>query len=189
MYVGASARLCNMLQLHQASASLQSSPVEREHRKRVWWSTFCLDRMMSTQLGLLPSLHVDQADLDYPTQAGLSVDDAEEFADPDYLTARVQLTIIQANNSKTVFHVGDDDAHDIETILRPMLRRLGAWKAGLPTHMALEMEDGVAKPTRSLACMRSLANLYLRFNQVNNQFLPKPATLTSLSFLTITYSA
>ncbi|KAL2815238.1 hypothetical protein BDW59DRAFT_166830 [Aspergillus cavernicola] len=31
--------------------------------------------------------------------------------------------------------------------------------------MALQVEDSMPEPTRSLPCMRSLANLYLRFNQ------------------------
>jgi proline utilization trans-activator len=134
--------------------------------KRIWWSTYCLDKMMSTQRGLLPTLQIDQTDLSYPTQADISIEDIEEFADADYLTARIQLTIIQANNSKTVSRFGADDEHDINTILRPMLRGLGTWKAGLPEHMTLEMEDGIPEPMGSLPCLRSLANLYLRFNQV-----------------------
>lgn len=121
--------------------------------------------MTSTQMGLLPTLQAEQSDVAYPTNADLPLEDIDEFTDPDYLTARIQLTIIQANNSKRVSHLGHDDAQDIETILRPMLGRLSSWKASLPTHMALGTED-MLEPTRSLPCMRSLANLYLRFNQV-----------------------
>jgi proline utilization trans-activator len=166
MYAGQSARLCNMLQLHQASTSSDCSPMEREHRKRVWWSTFCLDRLTSTQRGLLPTLDVKHTDLAYPTSVGLVAEDVGEFTDPDYLTARIQLTIIQANNSKSESLLGQDDGHNIQAILRPMLQRLTAWKEALPGHMIFGMEDDMSKSTRSLPCMRSLANLHLRYNQV-----------------------
>ncbi|KAL4783706.1 fungal-specific transcription factor domain-containing protein [Aspergillus varians] len=165
MYAGSSVRMCNMLQLHRASTSRGCSLVEKEHRKRLWWSTYCLDRMTSTQRGLLPTLHVDQTDLEYPSQAGLDLDDAHEFADPDYLTARIQLTIIQASISKGHSTFGHNVEHDMENIIRPTLRRLRAWRAGLPDHMALQVETSMPSPTRSLPCMRSLANLYLRYNQ------------------------
>ncbi|KAL3478523.1 fungal-specific transcription factor domain-containing protein [Aspergillus californicus] len=165
MYAGSSARLCNQLQLHHASCSPGHSFVEREHRKRVWWSTYCLDQMTSLQRGLLPTLHADQTDLHYPSQASIPLEDTSEFADPDYLTARIQLTIIQANISKSISDFDHDASHATETVLDPILHQLTAWKAGLPSHMALEMEDGMPEPTRSLPCMRSLANLHLRFNQ------------------------
>ncbi|KAI0161791.1 hypothetical protein GGR52DRAFT_586018 [Hypoxylon sp. FL1284] len=165
LYAGLSTRMCNMLQLHKASSSLDCSPVEREHRKRVWWSTFCMDRMASSQMGLLPALQIDQVDLKYPTQAGLTPEELEEFSDPDFLTARIQLTIIQSNAVSDVCHLGQDDSKDTETVFRPMLRRLDAWKAGLPAHMALEIGDGLPKLRGQLPFVRSLANLYIRFNQ------------------------
>ncbi|KAI1370794.1 hypothetical protein F4677DRAFT_437509 [Hypoxylon crocopeplum] len=165
IYAGLNAKMCNMLQLHKASSSLDCSPVVREHRKRVWWSTFCIDRMASTQLGLLPSLQIEQVDLEYPTQTGLLPDDLEEFSDPDYLTARVQLTIIQADAANNVCHLGQDDAEDIDTILRPVLRRLDAWREGLPAHMALGLQDSLPELLGQMPLMRSLANLHIRFNQ------------------------
>lgn len=143
MYAGESARLCNMLQLHQASTSSEISAVDREHRKRVWWSTYCLDKMTSSQRGLLPSLQLDQTNHPYPTQANLPSDAVGEFAEGDYLTARIQLTILQANNSKGVSNFGKDDANDIRNILRPMLRRLESWKTGLPAHLAIDMDHGL----------------------------------------------
>lgn len=136
--------------------------------------------MTSTQRGLLPAFQVDQTDLDYPSQAELSMEDIEEFADADYLTARIQLTIIEANNAKTMGYFGRDDAHDIETISRPMLQRIGAWKAGLPAHMALEMENGIPQASRSMACTRSLANFYLRYNQVRYDFSSSNITLAPI---------
>lgn len=122
--------------------------------------------MASTQMGLLPTLQADQADLEYPTQAGLASDDLEEFSDPDYLTARVQLTIIQSDAANDVCDLSQNDSKDIESIIRPVLRRLDAWKADLPAHMALGIEDGLPGFKGQMPLIRSFANLHLRFNQV-----------------------
>lgn len=122
--------------------------------------------MTSTQRGLLPTLQVDQTDLDYPSNTELPSADIEEFADPDYLTARIQLTIIEADNAKSVCQAGKEDARDFESVSRPMLRRLEVWKAGLPSHMALDMDNGIPNSTSSPPCTRSLANFHLRFHQV-----------------------
>ncbi|CAH0051175.1 unnamed protein product [Clonostachys solani] len=163
-YAGASARICNTLQLHKVSASIDCSSAEREHRKRLWWSTYCLDRMTSTFTGLPPALEVDQTDLAYPKQPEDSPDDAEEFSDADFLTARIQLTIIQTRNLKSVSHIGLDDAQDIKTVLRPNLRRLESWRESLPAHMISETGNDTNEPTKSLPSKRSLANMHLRFN-------------------------
>ncbi|CAK7216191.1 hypothetical protein SBRCBS47491_002738 [Sporothrix bragantina] len=175
MYAGISARMCNMLQLHETSSSMDCSPVERENCKRVWWSTFCIDRMASTQMGVLPTLQIDQGDLSYPTNEGLSGEEINEFSDPDYLTARIQLTIIQADAANGIGQSDGEDASDndgdsykrsIDTLLRSRLRRLQDWKAALPAHMAVDFHESIEEMKNNMALLRSLANLHLRYNQV-----------------------
>lgn len=167
MYAGTASRMCNMLQLHRQSSSRDCSPLEKEHRKRIWWSTYVLDQMTSTSSGFLPTLHFEQTDLEYPSNAALPAEDArEEFADPDYLTARIQLTIIEANNSASIAKFKDTAKQDIETAIHPLLVSLNNWKSTLPAHMAMDMADGLFQSTRSLQRARSLANFRLRWNQV-----------------------
>jgi proline utilization trans-activator len=166
MYSGVSARMCNMLQLHETAAFRDLSAVERENRKRVWWSTFCIDRMASTQMGVLPTLQIDQGDLDYPTNDGLSSEDMAEFADPDYLTARIQLTIIQADAVKDHDSTDAGNEKNIATLVHPTLERLLVWKNGLPEHMAVPFHEKMAKIEANTALLRSLANLHLRYNHV-----------------------
>ncbi|KAF4965348.1 hypothetical protein FSARC_6843 [Fusarium sarcochroum] len=151
--------------LHKASTSSDQSTMEREHHKRVWWSTFCLDRLTSTQRGLPPTLNADQTDLSYPSSVGLGTEEIGDFTDPDFLTARIQLTVIQAGNSEALSRCTGDEAGVIESVLRPMLQRLVAWKESLPAHMAFETESNILRSSSSLAFKRSLANLHLRYNQ------------------------
>ncbi len=174
MYSGQSARMCNLLHLHDPDASVDCSPAERENRKRVWWSTFCIDRMASTQMGILPTLQISQADLlSYPTMNGLAAEDLEEFTDPAYLTARIQLTIIQADSvSEFGGSSDDDDAKNIASVLLPRLKKLQAWRAALPPHISVDFNKAMAMllgngdHSHNMPELRSLGNLYLRYNQV-----------------------
>ena len=189
-----------MLQLHKASISSDPSPLQREHRKRVWWSTFCLDRLTSTQRGLLPTLTAEQTDLSYPSSHGLGVEEIGDFTDPDFLTARIQLTVIQTGNSEVLSRSTGDEAEVIETVLRPMLQRLVSWKNSLPSHMAFETESDILSSGSSLAFKRSLANPNLRYNQVRCKGLSQTSlhhmrrwslTLTSvcLSYCDLSFSS
>lgn len=126
----------------------------------------------------MPTLDIKQTDLAYPTSTGLVAEDVGEFTDPDYLTARIQLTIIQANNSKSAALFANNDGDEIQTVLRPMLQRLTAWKEAVPEHMTFGNEEDISKSTRSLPCMRSLANLHLRYNQVRAKL---PSILVNLA--------
>ncbi|KAL3711793.1 hypothetical protein TMatcc_000485 [Talaromyces marneffei ATCC 18224] len=164
MYAGVSSRMCNVLQLHKKSSSEDRTPVEREHLKRLWWSTFCIDRMSSTQMGLLPNLQIDQIDIDYPSQHGLPPEDVTEFCDPDLLTARAQLTIIQDVNATNLSQVGRDSEDDFETIMFPAMQRLEMWKGKLPAHLILATDTRLPNSTH-MPYIRSFCNLHIRYNQ------------------------
>ncbi|KAL4935408.1 hypothetical protein BDV06DRAFT_228861 [Aspergillus oleicola] len=88
----------NLLAIHSNQLNRQKTA----YIKRVWWSTYCLDRMTSTQRGLLHNLDVDQTDLELPSRSVIGDENADEFGDADYLTARIQLTIIQSRVFKGV---------------------------------------------------------------------------------------
>ena len=70
------------------------SPVEREHRKRVWWTLYTLDRLCSSNLGYPLLISDSVIDVELPTNEGLSPTELEEFTDPSHLVANVKLAKI-----------------------------------------------------------------------------------------------
>lgn len=166
MYAGLSARMSNLLMLHKPLSVQGSFVVDREHRKRVWWTSYCLDRMTSTEMGLSPAFQFDDVELDYPTDEILSPEDSMEFYEVDYLTARIQITFIKADIDTSVPRLRKDNTADVETMLGPILLKLESWKTGLPGHMSFDVQNGMPENMKQMASMRSLASLYLRYNQV-----------------------
>ncbi|KAI8413988.1 hypothetical protein FOFC_07279 [Fusarium oxysporum] len=107
-YAGQSVRLAHCLGLdHPAPTSL--SKLEQEHRKRVWWTAFCVDRMISTELALHPAYTGLGQELDYPDSSGLTAEEEEEFFDPVLLTALIKLCEIKTDVVNTVSRLKHKD--------------------------------------------------------------------------------
>jgi proline utilization trans-activator len=159
-------RLSNIILLHKPSPGVSHSAVEVEHRKRLWWTSYCLDRITSIEMDK-PSGFSDETRIDYPTSEFLSIEDRNEFSEPEYLTAQVRLTVIKVDIVTTVSRLKTNDPADVQRIFQSKLESLESWKTGLSPHMIFDFEHGIPQEMIHLNAMRSLASLYLRFNQVS----------------------
>jgi hypothetical protein len=156
-YAGQSVRLAHGLGLdHPAPASL--SNLEREHRKRVWWTAFCVDRMISTELALHPAFTGLGSELDYPDSSSLTAEEKEEFFDPVLLTALIKLCEIKGDVVNTVSRLKQNDITEPYQVLRQCLQGLDRCGRELP--------DRVFSGGDSLPESRICSSLALRYHQV-----------------------
>lgn len=156
-YAGQSIRLAHGLGLdHPAPASL--SNLEREHRKRVWWTAFCVDRMISTELALHPAYTGLGLELDYPDSSSLTAEEKEEFFDPVLLTALIKLCEIKGDVVNTVGRLKQNDIPEPYQVLRQCLQGLDRCGRELP--------DRVFSGGDSLPESRICSSLALRYHQV-----------------------
>jgi proline utilization trans-activator len=168
MYAGMSARMCNLLGLHQVPAKAYST-LEKEHRKRVCWTSYCLDKMTSSELGLLPSFQPTQIKLDYPSDQQLEPEDAVQFYEAEFLRARIQLTYMKAEADVFIdlWQSIRDDIPDGERRVRPILIKLEKWLDELPISLKFNCEAGMPEEMAVAPNMRSMASLYLRWQQAS----------------------
>lgn len=92
-------RLASLLGL--PNSQVAHYPLAQEHRKRVWWTAVCMDIMTCTELSLTPNHVFNENTCEFPGSMGLTLDGAEEFADPQYLTALVKFVRIKYHITKT----------------------------------------------------------------------------------------
>ncbi|KAM5355035.1 hypothetical protein ACJ41O_001681 [Fusarium nematophilum] len=138
-YAGQSVRLAHSIGLDQpAPASL--SNLEREHRMRVWWTAFCVDRATSTELCLHPAYVGMDDDLDYPDSSGLSVEDLEEFFDPDLLTAQIKLLQIKGHVITVVSQLKSRHVYQRHDLLHQCLQRLEQCRNDMPATLSPLLE-------------------------------------------------
>ncbi|KAM0327548.1 hypothetical protein ACHAQA_005839 [Verticillium albo-atrum] len=142
-----------------------SARVHNEHRKRLWWTSYCMDRMTTTELGLSPLQTVTPDTVELPSTADLTPSELEEFFDAHVLAAQAQMCEIKRNVANTVTrHLRVPDSERTLDALKPCLDMLQHWRFSLPIHMSFEFENGIPAKMMELPVARVLSSLYLRYN-------------------------
>ncbi|CAH0022755.1 unnamed protein product [Clonostachys rhizophaga] len=172
-YAGQSVRLAHGLGLdHPAPTSL--SNLERKHRKRVWWTAFCVDRMISTELALHPAYTGLGSELDYPDSSSLTDEEKEQFFGPVLLTALIKLCEIKGDVVNTVSRLKQNDITEPYQVLRQCLQGLDRCGRELPGR--------VFSGGDSLPESRICSSLALRYHQCYIMLL-RPILLHQFTFM------
>lgn len=172
-YASQSCALAKLLQLHKPVTAQtpvdaeQNVRVMNEHRKRLWWTSYCMDRMISTELGVSPALASVPEGMQLPCSASLTSEDLEQFSDPSLLTASTQLCEIKRHVVITAAQHSDVDDERRLDIIKPCIDMLHDWRANLPSNMTFTFEDSL--PTRLMEAQsgRILASIYMRYHQAS----------------------
>ncbi|KAK1763287.1 fungal-specific transcription factor domain-containing protein, partial [Phialemonium atrogriseum] len=91
---GVAMRIALSLGMHRSTSSIHISAVERESRRRIWWSLYLFDRLTCSKLGQPVAVEDDVIDVELPTMDGLNAQEKEDFSDPSHLCASVGLARI-----------------------------------------------------------------------------------------------
>ncbi|EME47290.1 hypothetical protein DOTSEDRAFT_69282 [Dothistroma septosporum NZE10] len=138
VYCGIALRLAISLGLHrsQAGASTMDS-VQRESRRRTWWTLYLFDRMIASKLGYPLSIRDEDIDVEMPSMNMLSDEEQAEFSDPVPLRAHAGLARI---TGCTLSDIDSIPKHQKETFSRRVYRVLNdlrRWDAELPDSLRL----------------------------------------------------
>ncbi|KAH3956156.1 hypothetical protein HBI68_195890 [Parastagonospora nodorum] len=160
-YVGLAMRLCIDLGLHRrtkARGSLRApwpNPGALEMRKRVFWTTYCLDRQVSIVLGRPFSISDRDIDAELPLDINENVEDEEELAQhastsksrimqdlphqkPTSMSCFIhlcRLRIIESNIQQSIYRV-EDPSFISESEVDRYIEQLERWRAAMPRHDA-----------------------------------------------------
>lgn len=130
---------------------------EREHRNRIWWTAYTLERMWAAKLGYPPAIRDEDIEVNLPSNPR---DDssASDFPDCAYLIARIGL----ARLSSRIIHLIYGQQADTPSLSRRVQDAFGdlrCWLKDLPLSLQIDgrQEDDLDPRVRSL---------HLLFNQV-----------------------
>ncbi|KAI2673424.1 transcriptional regulator family: Fungal Specific TF [Penicillium roqueforti] len=154
-YSGIGMRIALSLGMHRSSSSLHTSAVERESRRRIWWSLYLFDRLTCSKLGQPTAVNDDDIDVELPTMDGLTPEEKEEFPDPRHLFASVGLAKIAGDILSDIYCMpGRKKIHFVKRV-HGILSNLRDWDDTLPQHLAFRWDDS----------NRHVASLHLCYNQ------------------------
>ncbi|KAJ3518913.1 hypothetical protein NM208_g14335 [Fusarium decemcellulare] len=147
---------------HSVAQTTNYQRVNSEHMRRLWWTSYCMDRMVATELGLSPTQWNTPQGVPLPSSADLMPEDLCQFFDPAILAAQIQLCEIKRRVADTVAGLlRTPDYHSILHAIQPCLELLQNWKESLPCFTVLLrpfflqelsgiMQERLGKPTQSM---------------------------------------
>jgi hypothetical protein len=133
--MGAAIRMAFAIGLHRKEhiGRAMGGSLEREVRKRVFWTLYLYERFLCSSLGRPSAIDDDDVDLDLPRESLLEVG---EHIPLGHLGEEVTLFRIMGRICKTIYHPIRHPASQTE-MAQTVLDELDVWHAALPPHLAL----------------------------------------------------
>jgi hypothetical protein len=157
---GCAMRFAILMGLHQNVPHAQLSDREHvEHRVRLWWSVYMLDRSWATMLGQPVSIRDEDIEVDLPSSEGLPASCTNDFYSVDGVIADLRIARLSAEVTSSIYGRNkqqDSFSHRVQQALQ----KLDGWVKSLPDSLRAKVE--ATNDTDMADTM-----LYLYYNQVS----------------------
>jgi len=159
-YLASSAvRSSIIMGLHQNVPESQvTDRAAREHRIRIWWSAYTLERLWASKMGHPISVQDEDIGVDLPSNAGLSEVEAADFLDVEYANASIRLAQLSRHIISSIYNRKSIHGAFSQRV-QLALKDLRSWVESLPKHLQLPA-GGLTHPLQ-----RPQKWLHLSFNQ------------------------
>ncbi|KAF5715802.1 transcriptional regulatory [Fusarium globosum] len=158
MYSGMAVRSSTALGLHRklpASSSL--TPLEREHRRRLWWTVYIFDRSTCSKLAQPLMIQDSDINVEMPSLSQHEPEIEKVLGYPGPLIAYISLAKITGLIMSDIYSPSAKASGGkfIQNV-RSILQKLKHWDADLPSHLRWNQETAILRP---------VASIQLHFNQ------------------------
>ncbi|RLL93011.1 hypothetical protein CFD26_100287 [Aspergillus turcosus] len=156
--IGSAMRMSLQIGLnHNIPESQLIDPVERQHRVRIWWTIYIFDRMWGSKMGMPSQILDDDIHVDMPSRISPAQLHDEQFSDPDYQTANIELARIVGETIAKLYSRRKYSETFLQRVQK-LLKALKNWVDTLPEHLRLNESD----PEMNT---KHISSLHLAFNQ------------------------
>ncbi|KXJ90253.1 fungal-specific transcription factor domain-domain-containing protein [Microdochium bolleyi] len=143
---------------HNIAPDLLPGRATQEHRTRVWWTAYLLERLFASKMGHSISVHENDITVSMPSQEGLPEASLGDFIDVDHVQASIRLAKLSREIITSIYN--RNATQPFSQRVQKTLAELRAWVKELPSHLQIESRE----PGRPL--MRHVKWLHLTFNQL-----------------------
>ncbi|KAH7233046.1 fungal-specific transcription factor domain-containing protein [Fusarium tricinctum] len=160
-YVGAALRHATIMGLHMNIGDTYiPDPELREHRIRVWWSVYILDRLLSSKIGLPLSISDDDISVKLPSD--VSTLNSKDFGDHTRFVAILRLARIAGDISRTLYVRTPQRCTFLQRVAK-IREDLELWRGELPGSIKF---DSQYQNNTSLHPQSKTSTLQLAYNQL-----------------------
>ncbi|EXJ82167.1 hypothetical protein A1O1_08236 [Capronia coronata CBS 617.96] len=157
LYLGIAMRMAISLGLHQEVTDQELDPFERERRRRVWWSTYSLDRLLSVTSGHPISIQDDDIEVLPP-----SATEGEGLRLPAILRSYTSLSRILGRIGEEIYRRKQKSGNSLAASVQNIMNSLSEWFRQLPVEARTKPSD-LTKEFK-----REAVSLYLYYYQCIN---------------------
>lgn len=156
LYVGMALRMAITLGLHQESSNADLDAASQEHRRRVWWSVYSLDRIQSVKSGNPITIHDEDIGVAFPSKLP---------DEPDYCAAVVlrhytKLSQICGEITVSIYRRASKSGSELMAAAKKIILSLSQWQRELPDELRFD-------PAR-LSISRESVSTLLHYSQCIN---------------------
>lgn len=135
-------------------------PVDREHRVRIWWTIYVLDRFWGCKSGFPVQIHDDDVHVDLPSTLTSETYSAQ-FPDTAYQIVAIELARITGNTTREIYSRTKSPESFLQREQK-LLIQMQKWVQSLPEHIRLHPDKPNSKYT---------VHIHLQFNYVSRDIL------------------
>ncbi|KDN61626.1 putative fungal specific transcription factor [Colletotrichum sublineola] len=176
---GTAMRMAIVMGLHvNIPESQLRDPALREHRKRLFWTTYIFDRVWASKLGHPTAIQDSDIGIDLPSEPVASQEFGQDFGDTAYHIASLRLAALVTKTVRSIYCERNQGDATLSTRVQQALKDLRSWVEDLPSHLQMNNADTGPTPI----------SLHLSFNQVAAWPSESPVTETQVPASAITLS-
>lgn len=157
MFLGAASRMAVALGMHREGANAGFDPIERNIRKRVWWTTYIFEKLLSTILGRPSNIDDREVSVSLPEESMFDSNDTP----PDYTANFLSLIRLLERIKRNMYPLPNDNAGPENYLInsaKEYLEELDSWYNKLPKHL---LPDNLALPAKQSRAVLLLHVCYL----------------------------
>ncbi|RMZ91631.1 hypothetical protein DV736_g1127, partial [Chaetothyriales sp. CBS 134916] len=136
LYLGLALRMAVSLGLHQEVTDQELDSFARERRRRVWWSTYSLERLLCVTSGHPISIQDDDIDVKLPSAA-----EGENPRLADILRCYTQLSRILGRIGEEVYRRKQQSGTSLAASIQDIMDNLSEWFRQMPAELKLKPSD------------------------------------------------
>ncbi|CAI5757304.1 unnamed protein product [Candida verbasci] len=155
-YFGLALRAALILGWHVDADNENLNRFELEHRRRIWWTVYMYERMLSSKAGLPLSFADDSVSTELPVDFKIDLSDFPRdesdvrgyyiFPPADYINNCVTITQINAVILSSLYT--KQPTFNILPVVSDLVTRLMSWKTSLPKYLDIDFSEENPKVSR-----------------------------------------
>ncbi|KAK7736147.1 Transcriptional activator [Cytospora paraplurivora] len=156
LYIGAALRMAVTLGLHQETPNSDLDDATKEHRRRVWWSVYSLDRIHSVKSGNPITIHDEDVGVALPSK----LPEEAEYCPAVVLRHYTQLSQICGKITTSIYRRTPKKGSTLMAAVQKIITALSQWHRELPDELRFD-------PAR-LSISRESVSTLLHYSQCVN---------------------